>query len=179
MPKDQMRSFCLARSFVASLKGSQKQKKYESNARYLQYNKQGFYKQIDEAVAQVLSFLTGFPSEHFRNGDIKGPWTSVNVDNNLVKTCMAYLLRVWHVLAKHLHVFVWWGGHGNLKCGAVLDVWVVVYRPFDWSVCNNSVSFILMTIIQIEEFSNPRTQNVSHNVPHPIGSDDSIHPYGG
>jgi hypothetical protein len=26
MPKDQMRSFCLARSFVASLKGSQKQK---------------------------------------------------------------------------------------------------------------------------------------------------------
>jgi hypothetical protein len=33
----------LARSFAASLKSSQKQKKYETDARYLQYNKQGFF----------------------------------------------------------------------------------------------------------------------------------------
>jgi hypothetical protein len=58
--------FLFGQEFCGELEGLTKAEKYESDARYLQYNKQGFYKRIDEAVAQVLSFPTGFPSEHFR-----------------------------------------------------------------------------------------------------------------
>jgi hypothetical protein len=58
--------FLFGQEFCGELEGLTKAEKYESDARYLQYNEQGFYKRIDDAVAQVLSFPTEFPSEHFR-----------------------------------------------------------------------------------------------------------------
>jgi hypothetical protein len=58
--------FLFGRDFCGELEGLTKTEKYESDARYLQYNNQGFYKGIEDAVAHMLSLPTGFPSEHFR-----------------------------------------------------------------------------------------------------------------
>jgi hypothetical protein len=71
--------FLFGQEFCGELQRFTKAEKYESDARYLQYNKQGFYKRINEDVAQVLSFPTGFPTEHFRTkclhyiDEVQGP----------------------------------------------------------------------------------------------------------
>jgi hypothetical protein len=63
MLKNQMWSFCLARSFVVSLKGSQKQKSTKATLAIFNTISKVFYKRFDEAIAQVL---TVFPSDQFR-----------------------------------------------------------------------------------------------------------------
>jgi hypothetical protein len=58
--------FLFGQEFCGELEGLTKAEKYENDARYLQSNKQGFYKRIYEDIVQVFSFPTGFPSERFR-----------------------------------------------------------------------------------------------------------------
>jgi hypothetical protein len=71
--------FLFGQKFCGELEGLTKAEKYEIDAHFLQYNKQGLYKRIEDAVAQVLSFPTGFPSEQFRTkclhyiGEVQGP----------------------------------------------------------------------------------------------------------
>jgi hypothetical protein len=43
--------FLFGQEFCGELEGLTKAEKYESDAHYLQYNKQGFYKRIEDAVA--------------------------------------------------------------------------------------------------------------------------------
>jgi hypothetical protein len=71
--------FLFGQEFCGELEGLTKAEKYEIDARYLQYNEQGPYKRIDDAVAQVLSFPSRFPIDYFRTkclhyiDEVQGP----------------------------------------------------------------------------------------------------------
>jgi hypothetical protein len=64
-PKGPYAVFLFGQEFCGELGGIAKAEKNKSDAQYIQYNKKGFYRRVDEALAQVETFPTGFTSKHF------------------------------------------------------------------------------------------------------------------